>query len=198
MADAPITRPSLLIRIRDAQDAEAWQQFVGLYAPVIYGYLRKRGLQDADAADLTQDALRTVAVSAGRLDYDPQRGKFRGWLFTLVHRKLLDFLASKGRRLQGTGDTGVHLRLAEEPAPPADEESLWNEEYERQLLARAIDAVRGDFHEQTWQAFWLTAMEGKKAKEAAEQLGLSVTAVYMAKSRVTTELKKLVRRWQSE
>ncbi|HMC64290.1 MAG TPA: sigma-70 family RNA polymerase sigma factor [Gemmataceae bacterium] len=198
MADAPITRPSLLIRIRDAQDAEAWQQFVGLYAPVIYGYLRKRGLQDADAADLTQDALRTVAVSAGRLDYDPQRGKFRGWLFTLVHRKLLDFLASKGRRLQGTGDTGVHLRLAEEPAPPADEESLWNEEYERQLLARAIDQVRDDFHEQTWQAFWLTAMEGKKAKEAAEQLGLSVTAVYMAKSRVTTELKKLVRRWQSE
>ena len=197
MADAPITRPSLLIRIRDARDAEAWQQFVGLYAPVIYGYLRKRGLQDADA-DLTQDALRTVAVSAGRLDYDPQRGKFRGWLFTLVHRKLLDFLASKGRRLQGTGDTGVHIRLAEEPAPPAGEESLWNEEYERQLLARAIDQVRGDFHEQTWQAFWLTAMEGKKAKEAAEQLGLSVTAVYMAKSRVTTELKKLVRRWQSE
>src|SRR5207237_10463727 len=123
------------------------------YGPVIYGYARKRGLQDADAADLTQDALRTVAAAAGRLEYDPRRGRFRAWLFTLVHRKLLDYLTSRQRRLQGTGDTQILTRLQKQPAPPPEEESLWNEEYERQLMAIAIERVRGDFQESTWQAF---------------------------------------------
>ena len=140
MADPPTTRPSLLIRIRDARDAEAWQEFVKLYGPVIYGYARKRGLQDADAADLTQDALRTVAAAAGRLEYDPRRGRFRAWLFTLVHRKLLDYLTSRQRRLQGTGDTQILIRLQEQPAPPPEEEStgesLPPESTEREAHAR--------------------------------------------------------------
>ena len=67
MAELPTTRASLLIRIRDLQDGEAWQQFVQVYAPVVYSYARRRGLQDADAADLTQDTLRAVAAGAGRL-----------------------------------------------------------------------------------------------------------------------------------
>src|SRR5688500_10388226 len=85
------TQPSLLVRIRRPQDAAAWQQFVELYAPLVYGFLRKQGLQDADAADVAQDVLRTVAQRIGELEYDRSRGSFRGWLFTVVHSRLADF-----------------------------------------------------------------------------------------------------------
>jgi len=99
MTTSPHTRPSLLVRIRDAADREAWRQFVELYAPLVYRFARRRGLQDADAADLTQDVLQAVARSSGRLEYDPRRGTFRGWLFTVDRNKLHTFL-----RRQHTAD----------------------------------------------------------------------------------------------
>jgi RNA polymerase sigma-70 factor (ECF subfamily) len=189
MADPPTTQPSLLVRIRNARDAAAWQEFVHLYAPVIYGFARKRGLQDCDAADVTQDALRAVAGAAVRFDYDPARGSFRGWLFTIVRHKLQNFLASRQRRHQGSGDSAVQERLDEQAAPEPEESALWNKECERELLARAVERLRGSFHDSTWQAFWQTAMEGKKARQVAANLRMSVAAVYMAKSRVTALLR---------
>src|SRR5690349_16674686 len=98
MAEFPPTRASLLLRLRDPRDEDAWQDFVDLYAPVVYRYARKQGLQDADAADLCQDVLRIVAGAVGRLEYDPQRGAFRNWLFTVVRRKLANWRrAQRGR-----------------------------------------------------------------------------------------------------
>ena len=196
MTDPATTRPSLLIRIRDARDAQAWQQFVRLYAPMIYGFARKRGLQDCDAADLTQDVLRAVAGAASRFDYDPARGSFRGWLFTVVRNKLNSFLGSRKRQLQGSGDSNVHVRLEEYAAPEDAEAALWSAEYERQLMAHALEQVRNAFEDSSWQAFWQTAMEGKKAKEVAKRLGMSVAAVYMAKSRVTAQLRVKIRHLQ--
>src|SRR5437667_8501877 len=105
MSDAPATRLSLLVRLRDARDDEAWTQFVDLYAPLVYGFARKHGLQDADAADLTQDVLRAVAGAIGKLNYDPRRGSFRGWFFTVVRNKLRNFLSARKRQDQGSGDT---------------------------------------------------------------------------------------------
>lgn len=90
MAEAPTTRPSLLVRIRDRRDRQAWAQFVDLYGPLVYGFGRRQGLQDADAVDLMQDVLRTVAGAVGPLDYDPRRGTFRGWLFTVARNRLRD------------------------------------------------------------------------------------------------------------
>lgn len=74
MADAPATRRSLLVRVRNPGNDRAWSQFVAICAPVIYGFARKKGLQDADGADVTQDVLRAVSQAVRRLDYDPQRG----------------------------------------------------------------------------------------------------------------------------
>jgi RNA polymerase sigma-70 factor (ECF subfamily) len=196
MADPPTTRPSLLVRIRDAQDAQAWQQFVKLYAPLVYGFVRKRGLQDCDAADVTQDVLRAVAGAASRLDYDPKRASFRSWLFSVVRHKLQNFRAGQKHRWQATGEPDMQDRLEEQAAPEQEEETLWNQEYERQLLARALEQIRGSFQESSWQAFWQTAMEGKKAKEVAQALGISVAAVYMAKSRVLAQLKQCIRQLQ--
>src|SRR6516162_4441795 len=98
MDQLPTTRPSLLVRIRDAADRDAWVQFVEVYAPLVYKFVRRRGLQDADAADLTQDVLRAVAGARQRLRYDPDRGTFRSWLFTVARNKLATFLARQQRR----------------------------------------------------------------------------------------------------
>jgi RNA polymerase sigma-70 factor (ECF subfamily) len=190
MADSPTTRPSLLVRLRDAQDADAWKQFVELYGPIVYRFGRRHHLQDADAADLTQEVLRAVSTGVARLDYDPQRGSFRGWLFTLAHRKLYDLLARRRKQEQAGGDSATHRLLDEQPAP--DSEEIWNQEHDRQIFARAAELVRGQFTETTWRAFWLTAVEGRDAAGVAEELGLSVGAVYIAKSRVQARLREQI------
>jgi RNA polymerase sigma-70 factor (ECF subfamily) len=191
MAELPTTRPSLLVRIRDTADREAWRQFVQMYGPVIYGYGRKRGLQDADAADLTQEVLRAVAATVGRLDYDRHRGSFRGWLFTLAHHKLHDLLARRRRNGRIGEDASQQTRLEDVPARE-DEWALWDQEYERRLFARAAAEIRGSFHDTTWQAFWQTAVEGRIGKEVAAELGISVAAVYLAKSRIMARLRERI------
>jgi RNA polymerase sigma-70 factor (ECF subfamily) len=197
MADAPGTRPSLLVRIRDPRDGQAWAQFVEVYAPLIYGFARKHGLQDADAADLTQEVLRVLPAAAQRLDYDPARGSFRGWLFTVVRNKLRNF-TERQRQPRGTGDTEMQHRLAEQPGRNEDPTKAWDQAYQRRVFTWAAEQVRGSVTEATWQAFWQTAVEGKGGKEAAASLGMTVAAVYLAKSRVMARLKEQVRELTEE
>src|SRR6187455_1376442 len=109
--DSPLTRATLLIKLRSGDDTAAWQEFAKLYGPVIYGFARKRGLQDADAADLMQDVMRSVSVAARDLNYDPRKGSFRGWLFTVTRNKVFNFLSKQKNRVQATGDTGMRERL---------------------------------------------------------------------------------------
>jgi RNA polymerase sigma factor (sigma-70 family) len=116
MADIPPTRASLLVRLRDRQDEAAWRDFVDLYTPVVYGYARKQGLQAADAADLSQEVLGAVVGSVNRLDYDPRRGAFRNWLFTIVRRKLSNWRAAGQKHCGGTGDTAMLQLLEHCPA----------------------------------------------------------------------------------
>src|SRR3954453_6111989 len=117
MADIPPTRASLLIRLGDPRDGEAWGQFLDLYAPLVYGYARKQGLQDADAADLAQDVLVAVAGAVGRLEYDPCRGSFRSWLFTIVRRKISNRRRTQRTRRERGNDSGTHQVLEQYPAP---------------------------------------------------------------------------------
>jgi RNA polymerase sigma factor (sigma-70 family) len=189
--EAPITRASLLVQIRDGTNHAAWQEFVDLYGPVIYGFARKRGLQDADAADLMQDVLRSVSAAIGRLDYDRNHGTFRGWLFTITRNKVFNFLSARRIRPQGSGDSATNQLLAEEPAIN-DGSDAWELEYQRRLASIAMDRVKGEFHENTWQAFWLTAVEGLAAAEVAKRVGMSAGAIYVAKSRVLARLKEEV------
>jgi RNA polymerase sigma-70 factor (ECF subfamily) len=198
MADVPDTRPSLLVRIRDARDGQAWSQFVDLYAPLIYGFLRKHGLQDADAADLTQEVLRAVAGSARRLEYDPTRGPFRGWLFTVVRNKLRNFLTARNRHEQPSGGSAALAWLEDQPGSDESQGAQWDQEYEQRLFHWAADQVRGDFQDTTWQAFWQTAVQGRGPQEVGEQLGMSVGAVYIAKSRVLARLREQIQQVQAE
>ena len=193
MNEHPRTRASLLLRIRDPRDADAWTQFVEVYAPLIYGYARKQGLQDADAADLVQDVLRTTALAVRKLNYDARLGSFRGWLFTVARTKLADLVNKRRWPGRGTGESAVQQLLVNQPASEPDPEEDWNDEYERRVFAWAAERVRREVEETTWQAFWQTAVEGRSGQEVSAALGMTIAAVYLAKSRVMTRLKEQVR-----
>ena len=183
------TRASLVFRLRDARDANAWEEFVDLYAPLIHGFCRKQGLQDADASDLTQDAMTRVHHAIGRLEYDPRLGRFRGWLFTIVRNLIRDFHDRQNRLIRGAGTTSANLRLAQIPHPDSELEAQWEADLVRQLYARAAQLVRSDIAEATWKAFHATALEGRNPTEVTGELRISVAAVYLAKSRVMARLK---------
>jgi RNA polymerase sigma-70 factor (ECF subfamily) len=195
--DGPATRASLLLRLRDPKDGEAWRQFVQVYAAVVYGFARKRGLQDADAADLMQDVFRAVASAAGRLQYDRARGTFRGWLYTVTRNKLYNFLTGRRRRERASGDSDARELLEAQAAPP-DGAAEFDQGYERRAFTWAAERVRGEFTAQTWQAFWLTAVDNVGAKEVGSRLGLSTGAVYVAKSRVLARLREEIQQLQQE
>ncbi len=188
MADIPLTRASLLLRLRDPGDEAAWREFIGLYAPLVYGYARKQGLQDADAADLCQEVLGSVAGAVGRLEYDPSRGSFRNWLFTVVRRKLSTW--RRGRRNDPAGPAARAAPGLEQC--PAPEEAGWQAEWERHLFGWACQQVRREVTERTWEAFWRTAIDAQSGAEVAAVLGMTVAAVYRARSRVVARLKELV------
>src|ERR1043165_8069538 len=198
MSQAPVTCPTLLLRLRDAHDQDAWAQFVAIYAPVVFGFARTKGLQEADAADLTQDVLQAVSQAMPRLQYDPERGSFRGWLFTVVRNKLRDAHPRRAVQLAAPSDTDVVNQLHELPAPQADEEALWRQEYRQRLFNWAAEQVRSVVEDSAWQAFWQTAVEGKKAAVVAHELGMSVAAVYMTKSRVLARIKETLQNVQGD
>jgi RNA polymerase sigma-70 factor (ECF subfamily) len=191
MAEIPPTRASLLVRLRDRRDETAWREFVDLYVPVIYGYLRKQGLQDADAVDLAQEVLSAVAGAVGRLEYDPQRGAFRSWLFTVVRRKLANWRQAQRHRPRGSGG-GATQRLLEQCPLPEAVQAEWEAEWEQWVFAWACAQVRRDVTEATWQAFWRTAVDGQPGKQVAADLGLTAGAVYLARRRVLARLKELI------
>src|SRR3982750_829732 len=111
MQPLPDTRATLLARLPDPAAGEPGREFPRLSAGVVYGFARKRGLQDADAADLMQEVLRSVARNAEKMEYDPNRGTFRGWLYTVTRNKIYNFLSSQKNRPRGTGDVSGQERL---------------------------------------------------------------------------------------
>ena len=198
MDDALLTRLSLLVRLENPDDHAAWQQFVELYGRLVYGFARDRGLQDADAADLTQEVFLDIAPKAGHWRYDPAQGSFRSWLFGVTRHKLARFFERRGTQPIGSGDSNASLRLAEVPSPDAGLEALWEKEFQEQLFRVAATKIRDSFTPSTWQAFWRTAVEGEEGAKVAADLGLSVGAVYVAKSRVLARLSEQIKQMNVE
>jgi RNA polymerase sigma factor (sigma-70 family) len=195
---APATRHSLIVKLRDPADAGAWREFVALYQPLVYRLARRQGLQDADAHDLCQEVFRTVARAIERYDLDPARGRFRGWLYRITRNLLINFLTRRPYRLRGSGSTSVQELLEAQPADDPSATAVFEAEYRRQVFRWAADEVRGEFAPSTWQAFWTTAVDGRAPADAAAELGLSVGAVYIARSRVLARLRARIERLGDE
>jgi RNA polymerase sigma factor (sigma-70 family) len=196
MSAGPTTHSSLLVRLRDVRDEEAWSHFVRVYTPLVYRYARRRGLQDADTGDIAQDVLRAVVKDAGNLQRIHRGGSFRSWLFTLAHHKVYDLLRARERKALATGDSTMLVILHEQPA--REDRAAWEREYREQLFAWAAGQVEAQCSPNAWQAFRQTTVEGKAPAAVAQQLGMTVAAVYLAKSRIMARIKEQVSLWEGD
>ena len=183
------TSRSLLVRAGE-NDSTAWQRLVSLYSPLVYRWCRQAGLQRADAADVGQEVFQSVARGLASFRHRRPTDTFRGWLRTITKNKIKDWRRRRPGELTGVpgldqrpGAKSHHYEL-----PDADE-SL-NQREARMLVTRALGLIRRDFHERTWQAFEQVTLEGVRARDAAERLGMSVNAVYMARWRVLNRLRE--------
>jgi len=179
--------------LRTREDALAWEEFTQIYQPLIFRIAVSRGLQPADANDVTQEVMSRVAKSIRLFDPDPAKGSFRGWLSRITRNLVIEFMRNKNRLPKTSDDTAVY-RLIQSKPDPGSESQLFDIEYERQLFAWAAEKVESKFEPKTWQAFWQTAVENKPVNEVASQLKISRGAIYIARSRVIAALKTVVER----
>jgi len=196
MTDDTPTSGTLLMRLRELDDREAWNEFVERYTPRIYGWCRRYRLQESDAADVTQEVLGKLVKVIRSFEYDPRRGSFRGWLKTVTNNAVRDFMADLSGPDRGSGDTriGDVLAAIQDPGAISELTAALEEEAERTLLREAEERVRLRVQPHTWDAYWLLATEGLSAAEVAVRLSMPVAEVYVAKSRVVKSLREEVER----
>jgi RNA polymerase sigma-70 factor (ECF subfamily) len=190
MDDLPATRLTLIARLLDRADGAAWSEFVALYEPLIRRLAHRKGLQDADAGDLCQEVFRAVAGAIDGWDPDRARGSFRGWLSRITRNLLINFLTRHQGQPRGSGSTSVQELLEAQPAADPAAAALFDSEYRWRVFEWAAEEVRREFAPSTWQAFWRTAVEGRAPAAVASDIGLSVGAVYVARSRVLARLRR--------
>lgn len=189
MSVPPDTRNSLLARLADVGDDDAWREFASLYEPFIYRQARRYGLQHADACELVQEVLIAVSKALKRFTVDRDRGRFRTWLYAIGRNISLRHLARVRPADRATGDSHVRAAIAQVPDPCSVESHEFDTELKRHAFLWVANEVRGEFEPRTWQAFWSTTVENHSIRNAASSLGMSVGAVYIARSRVMGRLR---------
>jgi RNA polymerase sigma-70 factor (ECF subfamily) len=175
------TRPSLLIRLRDHGDRDAWESFVRLYGRLLFADCRRRGLQESDAEDVTQEVFARVVRAIRSFEYRRKCGRFRDWLGTIVRNEVWRFL-KKNDKGQSVNERET---LDDLPAPDPG----WNELFHQHVLAEALRECQQHFAPDTWMAFECVWIQNMPPSEVAAAMQLSLDNVYLAKSRV---LKRLV------
>lgn len=173
---------SLLERVRRPGEQQAWSRFVEMYTPLLFYWSRRMGLQDSDAADLIQEVFTTLVQKLPEFIYDRDKS-FRSWLRTVLHNKWRD----QQRRAAVRGTVAGNL---DEQAVASGAEDVWEAEYRELLVARALELMQSEFQPTTWKACWEMVVSGRSGAEVAAELGLTVDAVYAAKSRVLRRLRQ--------
>lgn len=192
MQGIPDTRASLLIRLRQPGNQEAWREFAALYEPLIYRLAVRKGFQHADAQDLLQDVLVAIAKGIDRLEIGEDKGRFRGWLFRISRNLIVNTLEKRQRLPVGSGDSDIYDRLTQEPALSQEEQSAYVLEFRRELFHWAARGVREEFQPATWELFWRTSVAGQPIADTARELGLSLGAAYAGRCRVLARLRKKI------
>ena len=186
-----LTRASLILRLQDAEDMAAWDEFTGLYGPVVFNVATSRGFQAADAEDLVQEVFMAVASSISNWLQRDDRGSFRAWLLRIARNAAVDMITQKATRSLGRDGSEAEVHLANLPAP-SELSSALDLEYERMVFQWAAERIRASVTEHTWQAFWLTTIEDFSIEAAATQLNTRPGNIYVARSRVIARIKELV------
>ena len=190
----PDTRESLILRLPSANDADAWQEFIDLYEPLVIRFARRRGLQDADAREIAQNVFLSVAKAVDRWQPDRERGKFRAWLFRIARNQLINWVAKHSRE-RGSGRTSEFIALSQIDASRREQDAL-ELDYRREMFRLAAAHVRASFSESSWDAFWRTSVLCESIDTVATSLGITHGAIYIARSRITSRIKLIVEQWE--
>ncbi len=184
----PDTRISLILRLPRSADGAAWREFVELYEPLILRFARRRGMQDADAQDLVQRVFTSVAGAVDRWQPDAARGKFRAWLFRIARNHLINQATLRRRERPVGGSTQIR-RLQSEIDERGFDSGDVEIEYRRAVFESAAARVKRLVQPATWSAFWETMVVGRACEVVAEELQMSVGAIYVARSRVVARMR---------
>jgi RNA polymerase sigma-70 factor (ECF subfamily) len=182
------TSLSLLERVKQ-RDPHAWDRLVYLYRPLVAYWCRRAGVREADVDDIAQEVFQAVSTSLGRFHRDRPGDSFRGWLRGVTRNKVLDLFRARSNQPEAAGGSSAQLRFQE--MPDADLPEL-DEPHEQmsELYHRALELVRAEFEDRTWQAYWRGTVDGHAPADIAAELGVSAAAVRQAKSRILRRLKE--------
>jgi RNA polymerase sigma-70 factor (ECF subfamily) len=189
---SPKTRHSLIARLPNAQDHAAWAEFLAIYEPLILRLMRRHGLKECDALDACQQVLAAVARDVEQWRPDGAEASFRRWLFRIARNRALKLLVQERKRFGAGGGTTAQAMLERQPSRDESLSEEFERAYRQQLLTWAAEQIRGEYHENTWQAFWRTCIDGRPIPEVAAELRMSVGSVYVARSRIIARLREKV------
>ena len=186
------TRGSLLARIKDRDDREAWQEFHTLYAPLLYRYARRRGLSQADAEETRDQCLEVIARKMPAFEYDKEKGGFKNWLHRIVDNKVVDLLRKRRERIVDSGD----IRKLRDPEPSPQE--VWEQQWRNEHLKYCVEKARTRVSDRNFQVFHLLVLDGYTVEEVCAQLGLNPNQVYKAKARVLKHVAQMMAELDSD
>ena len=184
----PTTRKTLLHRVRDGRDQRAWEEFFALYAPVLEGYARARGLRGADAEEIRDQCLAVVVERMPSFEYERARGTFKGWLFGIARGKVVDWLRRPGDAQPATGV------LANLPSTDVEPDAAWEESWRREHLRQAVIQAQRDESETGRLVFDLLLAEDVSVEEIGHRTGLNANQVYKARARLLLRLREIQER----
>lgn len=191
------TRHSLVKRLKDTGDQESWREFFETYWKLLYSFALKRGCTDVEAEDVVQETVISVSRKMPEFTYDPAHCSFKGWLMHVTNKRVIDQLRKRNHRLvpkpSAFPDTATGSTFAQVPDPGGlPLEAIWKDEWEKNLIGAALERVKRRVKAQHYQVFHLLIVKQHSAAEVSEMLGVSRAAVYLAKHRVGTLVKREV------
>lgn len=178
------TRPSLLLRIRDRSDTDAWRAFDAIYRPMLRRFARARGLCEEDAEDVTQHCLTALVKHVREFAYDPSRGRFKSWLRTLVNNRVRDLFRARRSGVPRTGEL-ERQQETKQRSPEQVFDQIWLEEH----LWHCLRELHDEVEESTYQAFVRYVIDQRSIEEVCEELHLQPNNVYTIKWRLTQRLQ---------
>ncbi|MEC8554795.1 MAG: sigma-70 family RNA polymerase sigma factor [Planctomycetota bacterium] len=183
------TSLSLSDLLKNREDQGSWEVMVELYQPLIEKWLLRFGAPANDREDLAQSVLLVVSNKLGAFKHSGNTGAFRSWLRSITRNCLLEFWRENKIRPIATGNSSFQESLEQLADECSELSRIWQEEYDQEVLKSLLKRIQDDFQQQSGEAFRRVAIEGIAAKEVAQQLGITVNSVFIAKSRIMNKLR---------
>jgi len=178
------TRDSLILRITQGGDHLSWEEFFAIYQPFVFSVVKRLGIRDQDASDIVQDVFVTLVRALPQFEFQSEKGRFRGWLKTIVRNSVIDWFRRRGRSRE------VSLDALETQKVFLDDDLEWDAAYCTQVLRFAIERIKADSNSVTWYCFEEHLLQGRKAAEVGEDCGLTAGAVYANASRTLSRVRR--------